>query len=444
MAGSLALGPGSARYTPSVRARFLIVGGGVMGTAIAVHLAKRCDPLGEPVVVLEKGSLAGGSSGRSGAILRALYAERELVAMARDSMREFASFQARTGRSIGHHRCGVLTVAGRAASEWGERLGAHVAQMRELGVEAHVLDGAAARELVQGIEVDDDTLAVFEPQAGFVDAVRTVEAFAAVARSYGASTRLGATVEELVVEGGRVRGVVAGGERWSAETVILAAGPWTGALLARHGVELPLSVVRPEMHWLGMPGTEESHEHETAMAGVDLEDPLEKLEEELRSEHRASASIAHPVVLDVERAGFLRCEPAERRTRIGRIDHSADVPVADPDALLEELTPESLAHAREAAEGRLPIYKDEPDLGSMVSMYTMTPDGQPVLGPVPGIDGLFVVAGFSGHGFKLAPSVALGITQLVFGEPVSAFDTEFFAVDRFENGEAAVARPFGL
>ena len=77
-------------------------------------------------------------------------------------------------------------------------------------------------------------------------------------------------------------------------------------------------------------------------------------------------------------------------------------------------------------------------------MYTMTPDAQAIIGPVPGIEGLILAGGFSGHGFKLAPSVGEGVAQMLVGEPVSAFEPDFFAYERFESGAALDPRPFGI
>jgi sarcosine oxidase, subunit beta len=68
-----------------------------------------------------------------------------------------------------------------------------------------------------------------------------------------------------------------------------------------------------------------------------------------------------------------------------------------------------------------------------------------VIGPVEGVEGLFVVSGFSGHGFKLAPSVGEGVAQMLWGEPVSAFDPAFFEPTRFaRRSVASGARAFGL
>src|SRR5262245_58178369 len=101
-----------------VRAGVLIVGGGVMGTSIAMHCARRSDALRSPVVLYERSALAAGSSGRSGAILRQIYADREVAAMARDSLREFAAFERQAGRPIGFRRTGVLTIAGPGQADW--------------------------------------------------------------------------------------------------------------------------------------------------------------------------------------------------------------------------------------------------------------------------------------------------------------------------------------
>src|SRR5258707_105042 len=95
-----------------MKAKIVVVGGGVMGVAIAWHAARRADPLTEPIVLLERRALAAGASGRSGAILRQHYSDRVVAAMARDSLRVYSTLERKTGRSIGFERSGVLTLAG--------------------------------------------------------------------------------------------------------------------------------------------------------------------------------------------------------------------------------------------------------------------------------------------------------------------------------------------
>ena len=421
------------------KAHTIVVGGGVMGVAIAWQLARHCDPIDEPVVLLEKTRLAAGSSGRSGAILRQHYSDRELATMARDSLRVFANLESRTGRSIGFQRTGVVTLAGPSKPETIELVERNVAMQRGCGIDTRIVDARELRELVPGIRVADGSIGAFEPDGGGVDPVRTVEVLATLAREAGAITRLGARVHELVVERGRVVGVDTDEGRMTAEHVVLATGPWSRPLLARIGFDLPLSVVRPEQHFLALPRIDRPPADD---AHARLEDSVL---DRFGLARTPLAPAAHPVILDLERGFYTRCEAHTSRTRVGRMDYSRDDPIPDPDALDERVSDEFRSWARAQLEARLPVYEEQPDVAAEVGLYTLTPDAQAVIGRPRGIAGLIVVTGFSGHGFKLAPSVGEGVAQMVRGEPVSAFEPEFFAPDRFAGRSGgAPSGAFGL
>ena len=442
----MAAGYGSVR---AMRAKAVVIGGGVMGTAIALKLAQRFDPLRDPVVLLERGDLAAGSSGRSGAILRQNYAHPDLSRMARDSLREYAAFEGRTARSIGFRRTGVLWIAGPGAPEWIERLEANRTSMVSMGIRARSVGPDEMRELVPGLVVDDDSAGLWEPDGAVVDPVLTVEAFAALARTYGAVTRVGAAAQALVTEGQRVVGVETDQGSYEAEIVIVCAGPWSRALLARHGHGLPLRNMRPENHFLRLPHTyHEATEVEDKTGdprGVNLEDPLEAISEELSGTVDPETTRAHPVLLDLEHGFYARCEPLHARTRVGSMEYG-DQEVEDPDTLDEEVSAEAKSWAREVLGQRMPVYRSEADAGSLAALYTLTPDAQPMIGPLAGCEGLFVATGFSGHGFKLAPSVAEGVAQMVTGQAISAFDPELFDPGRFgeDPDEAVWEGAFGL
>jgi glycine/D-amino acid oxidase-like deaminating enzyme len=431
-----------------MRAKTVVIGGGVIGCAVALKVARRSDPLREPVVLLEKSDLGAGSTGRSGAILRQLYSDPRIALMARDSLRAYAGFEGLTARAIGFRRSGLLSIAGQKRPEWVERLRDAHARLVDAGINVHLVGPAEMHSLIPGLRVDDGSVGVWEPDAGFVDPRRTVEAFAALARTYGAITRLGVEVQELRVEAGRVTGVVANGEAIEAEHVIVCAGPWSRRLLATAGWELPLRVVRPENHFLRLPVSY----HETmpdaegvhTLGGVDLEDPLEAISEQISGQGSVEEARIHPVIVDLESSFYARCDPAAHRTRVGRADHDHDRVLDDPDELDEEVGPEAGAWAREALSARMPVYGREPDVASEAAWYTLTPDSMPILGPMPGVEGLYAAVGFSGHGFKLAPSVGEGFAQMLRGETVTAFDEELFAPARFAAGGKRVRSPFGL
>lgn len=225
-----------------MRAKVVIVGGGVMGLSIASRVARRTDPLVEPVLLLERDEPGAGASGRSSAVLRQYYGSRCTAGMARDSLRYYAGFENRTGRSIGFVRTGVLTLALSRAPEDVARLEELVEMQASIGIEVSVVNAAEIRELVHGIEIEDGTFGAWECGAGCVDAERTLEAFTAIARNKGAVIRNGARVEEVLVEGGRVRGVRTAEDVVECEQVVLAAGAWTKGLLARLGLDYPLEV----------------------------------------------------------------------------------------------------------------------------------------------------------------------------------------------------------
>jgi sarcosine oxidase subunit beta len=425
-----------------MRAHTAIVGGGIMGLSIAAHLAPRLHPLDEPLVLLERRHLGAGSSGRSAAILRQHYAARELAAMARDSLRAWSGFEAATGYSVGFRRTGVAILARSPAAR--ERLRANVEMLRELGVATELVQGAALRARVPGIACAPDTLAAWEPDGGFVDPARALEAYASLARFRGAVTRTGCGVSGLIVERGRLIGLATDDGTLSCARAVLAAGPWTRTLLAPHGVELPLEVAAPRQQMLDMPsappGTRLPETTELAPLGAPLSDAA------LRAVGEDPAPpAAHPVVLDLEHGFAARCEPGRGRTRVAALDLASLPRLAHPDELDEREDAAFGAWARQQVERRLPAYRERDDRGQLAGWYTLTPDDRPLIGPVPGIEGLWIVAGFNGHGFKLAPSIGEGVARLLCGDAAGAFDAASMSPTRFAGRTASgSAASFGL
>ena len=87
--------------------------------------------------------------------------------------------------------------------------------------------------------------------------------------------------------------------------------------------------------------------------------------------------------------------------------------------------------AREALAKRLPEFAERRRVGRITGSFTLTPDALPIIGPAPGIGGLYVATGFAEHGFNLAPAVGEGVSQMLAADKVSAFDPEAFSLSRF-------------
>lgn len=343
-----------------------------------------------------------------------------------------------TGRDIGFQRLGVLTIGGPAAPDTIELVERNALLLRANGIDARSLDARAMRDLVPSLIVDDARVGCHEPDGADVDPVRTVEAFAALAREAGAITRIGERVLAIDVVDGCVRGVRTADGTMAAERVVVAAGPWSAPLLSAIEVDIPLHVVRPEQHMLALPRA-------VARGFADRDDSIaESVMGRFGLESSALPEPAHPVILDLERGFYTRCEGHASRTRVGRMDHADDATILDPDGIDEHVSDAFRVWARGALESRLPRYRDEEDAGSLVGLYTLTPDAQATIGPWPSIEGLFVCTGFSGHGFKLAPSIGEGVAQMLAAETMSAFDAAFFAPDRFKKNTRSRRGAFGL
>jgi sarcosine oxidase subunit beta len=418
-----------------VKASVLIVGGGVMGTSIALSTARHFDPLRQPVVLLERHSMASGSTAASGAILRQHYASRTIASMARDSLRAYSSFESRTGRALGYRRTGVLTLAGPGRPGSIERLRENVAQHHELGIATEVLDAAGIRRLVPRIEVHDEAIAAWEPQGGYVDAHETVQQFAALARTYGAVTRMGVEILSIELRDGRVVGAETSEGHYECSQLVIVAGAHSRELLRKLGVDLPIHVARVEQHFFRLPTAEGAaaapQEKAGGTADVDLDDPLESERDRTGSADANVEGLPHPVVLDLELGFYTRCEPAQGRTRVCPIHYEESQIFPEPTGD-ESNSPERAEWARRVLSERFPLYRDEPEVAQRVSWFPLTPDGRALIGPVPGAAGVYVVAGFADHGFKLAPSVGEGMAQLLSGQPLAAFEAEYFDPARFQ------------
>ena len=378
----------------------VVIGGGVMGLAIAAHLRQ----LGAgSVALLERRFLGAGESGKSGAILRQHYSHVQTIRMARTSLAEFATFQERTGRDIGFRKLGmlfVLPIADRPLLETNVRL-----QQSE-GVQTSILsaDDLQALEPRGRFEA---VVAAWEPDAGCVDPVRTVGAFGAEATRLGVDIVLGCQVTAVHAEPGgegqRIVGVETNLGRIATRQVVAATGPWTAALLATLGVELPIEVVRPQQAFLRPP---------------------------------ADFGDEHPIVADLPNEVYYK--PEGTGTRVGLISYDNDARV-DPDTYDEGIESEFLRDARERVQRRLPAYARAVLWGGGSALYTITPDGQAAIGPLAGLEGFVLVTGFCGHGFKLSPAVGRGVAELVVHGASRTLDVDFFDPGRFRRRQPAPA-----
>jgi sarcosine oxidase subunit beta len=352
----------------------VIVGGGLMGLSTAWQV-RRADP-GVRVTVLERERVGAAASGASAAGVRVMGRDPAERALALASVGRWPDLDGELEGDTGYRRGGGLRVAldetaWREAPTW-------AAGQRADGVPVEVLDATAALRLAPGLS-PAAWGGVFCAMDGQAEAMPTVQVFARAARRLGARLEEGVSADRVVIEHGRVAAVSrAGGALLPCDVAIVAAGCWTASLLAPLGVRLPL-----ETRALQMLLTE------AAPAALD------------------------PVV------GAFGCRLSLKQLATGSyligggwpadiVDHAGNAW-----KLRDEDVRASLAVAREVhpPTGRCVLAR------GWAGLEAFTPDELPVLGPVPGLEGLLVAAGFSGHGFALAPAAGDVLARLALGQP---------------------------
>ncbi len=349
----------------------VIVGGGLEGAAAAWALSQRGVT---DVTVLERNTVGSGMTGKSSGIVRCHYGVSSLAAMATVGLEVFENAEQMFGTDIGFRQTGYVVGVGEPNVD---NLRKSLAAQREVGVQTEEISAAEVAELWPWADLEPFAAFGWEPRGGYGDAYQTAQAFAASARSAGARIRQGAKVTGLTVDGDRVTGVeLADGTRVSAGTVVVATGVWTRPFLAPYGVDVPINVHREQIVMI--------------KPGVEL-GPV-------------------PVFSDLVSLQYIRPEP-NGELLFGNSDLSG-LETADPDDYLNRATDDFVDLTVDKVGTRFPGFPDAAITGSYAGCYDVTPDWNPVISAT-GIEGLIVAAGFSGHGFKIAPAVGRLVADLV-------------------------------
>lgn len=214
-------------------ADIVILGAGVMGASIAFHLAKR---KAGKIVVIDKGHVGQGGSGRSSALVRMHYSYPPEVQLALVSLQMFQHWGDVVGCEGDFRKTGFVRIVHPGESD---RLKQNVDMQRSLGVNVRLIDRTELKALEPDWSVDEVELAAYEPDSGYGDGAGVANDFLARARDLGVRY-LSKTESALCIEGGRIRGVSIGQCEISAPIVVAATGPWTRPLFQKASLDLPI------------------------------------------------------------------------------------------------------------------------------------------------------------------------------------------------------------
>lgn len=365
----------------------VVVGGGVVGASVAYHLAKA--GAGD-VLVCEQGRQPGlGATSQSGGLLRQHHTARCDIRLAVRGVLAFADWGETVGGDCGRRRTGFALLVD---ERYGDELSKNVAAINEAGGASEIMPPDELTSRHPGLRPPPHALVAYEHDGGYADPVLATGTLLARARDLG--VRYGEGIEVRAVGAAeRVVGVDTNIGRIWTPLVVLAAGAWSATLAAGVGVDLPITPRR-----IGLA------QASTRLAAADL-----------------------PVCIDDTTGVYFR--PDDSGDLLFGVPSDPVVGAGNRPAALAQ---EEIEAARSAAAERVPRLAAAAVVGSRAGLDGYTPDGRPAIGAA-GPPGLYLCAGFSGGGFKIAPTVG----ELVAAEIVGGLPEELlvpYRPERFAAG----------
>ncbi|HMJ86257.1 MAG TPA: FAD-binding oxidoreductase [Vicinamibacterales bacterium] len=379
----------------------VIIGGGCMGASVAYHLAR----LGvTDVVLVEREQMLGtGSTGRNAGGVRHQFSNEANIRLSLESIALLERFADDVGQPIDFHQDGYMFLLTRDSSV--DTFRRNVALQRSLGVEVQWLDAAEAERLAPGLAAGGVAGATFCARDGIADPNGVTMGFVKAAQAAGVEVARDTEVTGVRVERGRIAGVETTRGTIETRKVVNAAGPHARQIGRMAGVDVPVEPYRRHIFIAAAPAGEAAW--------------------------RVPAS--RIMVIDFDTTFYFHREGAGLLFGMGDPD---ETPTFDTTVQWD-----FLPQVIDVAVQRLPALADASISHAWAGLYEVTPDANPIIGPAPGVDGLFLINGFSGHGFQHSPAAGRILADVI-AERDPRFDLTPFELRRFAASGVAGERYF--
>jgi glycine/D-amino acid oxidase-like deaminating enzyme len=369
-----------------------IVGAGIVGLATAHAL---CRDVAGSVALFDRGMPGGGDSGRSFSMVRRHYSNAVVARLAMAGSRTIMDWADEVGvADAGYVRCGyLLTVPERLV----DACRGNVAMLQSLGLDTRFLEAGEINAAEPELSLDGVAGAAYEPDGGFADAQKMCLGWFAAATRNGLRSHLGVAVDAFRVEAGRVVGLETADGFVPAGKVVLATGAWANDLLRPLGAEQPIELRRLQV----------------LVARTGPGGPL------------PSAVCSDAVTNVVVRP--------DRGRQFCAVAYAGEDLLERADDCDHGLSDDYEDAVRAGLTERYPRLAGFELVRGFAGPYDVTPDWNPILGPCPGIEGLYLAIGWSGHGFKLSPAVGEVVAAEVSGR-TPPIDVGELRPERFAEG----------
>jgi len=368
----------------------VIIGGGVMGTSTAYHLAlKGC----KDVLLLEREPFLGTqATGRCAGGIRYQFSTEINVRLSQLSLPMLDRFEEELEQPIDRRRLGYLFLL--TTQESIANFRKIVDMQHRLGVATEWLTPEEIARRVPVLNLEGVLAGTNNADDGLADPNSVVQGYASGARRLGAKLMTEVSVTDIQVTGGQITGVVTDQGAIATPVVVNAAGPWLGQVGEMAGVDIPVVPLRRQIVVTG---------------------PMPDLPPDF------------PFVIEFERSLYFHPEGEGLLTGMSNPNEEIGFDQSvDRDWEWVHL---------EAAVERLPMLEDAGLANRWAGLYEVSPDAHPILGRIPQVKGLYCVGGFSGHGFMHGPICGLLLAEEILDGRAQALDISSLYIDRFEQGQ---------
>jgi sarcosine oxidase subunit beta len=343
----------------SERAEVVIVGGGIMGLALAHNLALRGQT---DVVVVEESYLCAGASGRNGGGVRMQWGTETNIELAKRSIDLMKTFAREVGINIWLRQGGYLLLA--KSSQIARQLERATELHNKMGVPTQILTPGASREIVPQLTLKDVQLCAYNKEDGVIFPWPFLWGYAQSCQRRGVKVETFTQVTGFEISQGLIRKVRTDRGDIACNTVVLATGAWSPNVARLAGVALP----------------NEPYRHEILST-----EPLKPF--------------LGPLVSLLDNGLYF--SQSMRGEIVGGMGDPRELPGLEMGSTLR-----FLARFSQALLEQLPIAGRTKVVRQWAGCYDVTPDNNPILGRTPGLENLLQMSGFVGHGFMMAPAVA--------------------------------------
>ncbi len=369
----------------------VIIGGGALGSSILYHLTAKGM---RRAVLLEKGQLCSGATGDSAAMVRQHYSNEVSIRLVQKSLDIFQHFpDLFDGARVFTNTGWFFFCPPEATGVFRENM----VRLQRMGVRTWEISAEEAARDIPGLNTEGIGCVAFEPDSGYADPHGMVNAFVAKARAHGAEAHVHTPARGIRIINGRVSAVVTDQGEISTPIVINAAGPWAKEVGRWTGLDLPLEI---------------SREQEIVIQPPTDMPPLRRVVSNM-----------------VDRIYF---RPTADGSILVGTGHPKENELADPHHYRREVDQDFIQDATRRLSHRLPTLQRGRFVKGWAGLYSITPDWNMILDKSPGIEGLYLAVGGSGHSFKLAPGMGLCLAELVMDGKASTVDITPLRATRFE------------